>query len=192
MLAVSFTSTDITLEVILGGVLIALARIADVSIGVLRFAAITAGRRKAAWCFAFLEALIWVVVVATVVSGEMNMIHAVFFALGFAFGTFVGMTLEQIIGQGEQAVRIFTDQGDAMSQVFRERGYRVTQFEGKGLKGPVQMLFIHVRRKKAARIPAVARAVDEDCFIVVDDVRASSLGMDLAARPSPLRHPLRK
>lgn len=187
MLAISFSFSDITLDAVLGGVLIAFARVLDVSIGVLRFAAIAAGRRKAAWVFAFFEALIWVIVVAAVVSGEMNMVHAVFFALGFAFGTFAGMTMEQLLGHGEQVVRIFTHQGDEMADVFRNRGYRVTQFEGKGLNGPLQLLFIHVARKQARKVPHIARDVDDDCFIVVDDVRSSSIGLH-----NPPPHMMRK
>jgi uncharacterized protein YebE (UPF0316 family) len=176
MLAISFNFSELSLEVVVGGVLIALARVFDVSIGVLRFAAISAGRRKAAWAFAFMESLIWLVVVASIVSSDMNLIHAVFYALGFAFGTFVGMLLEDVFGKGEQVVRIFTQQGDAMAQHFRDLKYRVTQFEGKGLSGPIQLLFIHVNRKKASKVPMRAREVDPGCFIVVDDVRSSSLG----------------
>lgn len=187
MLLISFSLSDFTLEVLFGGLLIALARVLDVSIGVLRFAAITAGRRKAALAFAFLEALIWVVVVAAVVSGDMNLVHALFFALGFAFGTFVGMTIENLLAHGEQVVRIFTHQGDEMAAVFRGRNYRVTQFEGKGLEGPVQLLFIHVTRRQALKVPDIARATDDDCFIVVDDVRSSSIGLRRAAPPGQLR-----
>ncbi len=184
MLAISFSLSDVSLEVVVGGVLIALARVFDVSIGVLRFAAISTGRRKAAWAFAFMESLIWLVVVASIVSSDMNVIHAVFYALGFAFGTFVGMLLEDVFGSGEQVVRIFTHEGDAMAQHFRDLRYRVTQFEGKGLSGPIQLLFIHVNRKKASRVPVRAREVDPECFIVVDDVRSSSIGLHRGGPPA--------
>jgi uncharacterized protein YebE (UPF0316 family) len=184
MLAISFTFSEISIEVVLGGVLIALARVFDVSVGVLRFAAITAGRRKAAWAFAFMESLIWLVVVASIVSGEMNVVHAVFYALGFAFGTFVGMLLEDVFGSGEQVVRIFTHEGDAMAQHFRGLRYRVTQFEGKGLSGPIQLLFIHVNRRMARRVPQVAREFDPECFIVIDDVRSSSIGLHRGGPPA--------
>ena len=76
--------------------------------------------------------------------------------------------------QGEQVVRIFTHKGDEMSHAMRELGYRVTQFEGKGRDGPIQLLFIHVPRRRAPKLRPVARKVDENCFIVVDDVRSSS------------------
>lgn len=174
MLAISFQLSDITFSVVLGGVMIAIARVFDVSLGVLRHAAQAAGRRKQAWVIAFFEALIWVFVVSSVIDNLDNPVYAFFYALGFATGSFVGITLEGILARGEQVVRIFTHHGDAMSAKFRELGYRVTQFEGKGRDGPIQLLFIHVPRKKAPRLRPVAREIDESCFIVVDDVRSSS------------------
>jgi uncharacterized protein YebE (UPF0316 family) len=144
--------------------------------GVLRFVSISAGRKGMAWLFGFLEALIWVIVVASVVDNLSNPIYAVFYALGFAFGTFVGMMIESMMGHGEQAIRVFTRRGDEVADFLRERKYKVTQFDGKGRKGPIQMLFIHVSRKHAPKIPPLVREIDPDCFIVTDDVRSSQIG----------------
>ncbi|MCA8910934.1 MAG: DUF2179 domain-containing protein [Planctomycetes bacterium] len=173
-MAISIDFASVTPEVILGGVAIAFARIFDVSLGVLRLSAQAAGRRKAAWGFAFLESFVWVVVVSSVVTNLTNPVYAVSFALGFATGTLVGITLEGLLARGEQVVRIFTHKGDEMSHAMRELGYRVTQFEGKGRDGPIQLLFIHVPRRRAPKLRPVARKLDENCFIVVDDVRSSS------------------
>lgn len=168
--------SDITWEVIVGGFAIAVARVFDVSLGVLRLSAQAAGRKKAAWGFAFLEALIWVIVVSSVVTNLDNPILALFFSLGFASGTWVGLTLEGWLAKGEQVVRVFTHLGDEMADEFRARGWRVTQFEGKGRDGPIQLLFIHARRKVAPRISRAARQLDAKAFIVVDDIRASHGG----------------
>ncbi|MCA8915343.1 MAG: DUF2179 domain-containing protein [Planctomycetes bacterium] len=167
---------EITLEVVLGGAGIAAARIVDVSLGVLRQSSVRNGYRKSAWTIGFIEALIWVLVVSSVVRNLGSPVLAVFYALGFATGTFVGVTLEGALARGEQVVRIFTHEGDRMATLFRERGWRVTQFEGKGRDGPVQLLFIHIARKRARQIAPIARECDPSCFIVVDDVRSSSVG----------------
>ncbi|MCC7509345.1 MAG: DUF2179 domain-containing protein [Planctomycetes bacterium] len=169
-----FSLSQITLEAVGGGVLIALARVTDVSLGVLRQASIRAGRSKPAWMLGFIEALIWVFVVSSVVQNLTNPVYAVFYALGFASGSFVGVILEGMLARGEQVVRIFTHRGDQMAALFRTKGYRVTQFEGKGLQGPIQLLFIHVLRRKTLQINDLARDCDPDCFLVVDDVRSSS------------------
>ncbi len=181
-MAIELSLSDITLDVVGGGVLIALARVFDVSLSVLRQASIRASRRKSAWALGFVEALIWVFVVSAVVQNLTNPVYAVFYALGFATGTFVGVTIEGFLARGEQVVRIFTHRGDEMASVFRKRGYRVTQFEGKGLSGPVQLLFIHLLRAKANVVPDIARGCDPECFLVVDDVRSSSAGFHGVAR----------
>ncbi|MCA8915342.1 MAG: DUF2179 domain-containing protein [Planctomycetes bacterium] len=175
-MAITLDFSGITLEMILGGVLIAFARIFDVSLSVLRMSAQAAGRRKAAWGFAFLESLIWVVVVSSIVTNLSHPVYAIFYALGFATGTLVGVALEDFFARGEQVVRIFTHSGDSMAAHFREKGFRVTQFEGKGRDGPIQLLFIHMARKQARRVPPEARKIDDACFIVVDDVRGSVHG----------------
>jgi uncharacterized protein YebE (UPF0316 family) len=174
-LFIGFELSDITLNAILGGLLIAAARVFDVSLSVLRQASIRAGLRRSAWIIGFVEALVWVFVVAKVVTNLTNPVYAVFYALGFATGTFVGVTLEGMLARGEQVVRIFTHNPD-MAASLRRMGYRVTVFEGEGLKGPVKLLFIHVIRKKAPLVPSLARKLDPECFIVVDDVRSSSVG----------------
>lgn len=163
-----------SVSVVLGGIGIAAARVVDVSLGVLRQSSIRNGYRKSAWTIGFVEALIWVVVVSSVVRNLDNPVLTGFYALGFATGTYVGVTLEGFIARGEQVVRIFTHEGDKMAAVFREGGYRATQFEGKGRDGPIQLLFIHVARKQAPKLKALARSIDQTCFIVVDDVRSSS------------------
>lgn len=168
---------ELSWEIVGGALIIAGARMADVSLGVLRHANMAAGRRKAAWVTAFLEALIWVVVVASVIGNLDNPVFAVAYAIGFAMGTFLGMTFEQMLARGEQVVRIFTHKGDGLAEGFRARGYRVTQIDGRGRDGPVQILFIHVLRKKSMDVPDLARELDPECFIVVDDVRSSSMGL---------------
>ncbi|MBZ0136492.1 MAG: DUF5698 domain-containing protein [Planctomycetes bacterium] len=172
----AFTFADITIDVIFSGLGVALARIIDVSLGVLRQASVRAGHRKSSWMIGFVEALIWVVVVSSVVRNLNSPVLALFYAVGFATGTFVGVTIEGYLARGEQVVRIFTHFGDKMAGLMRTQGWRVTQFEGKGRDGPVQLLFIHVARRKAPAIAPFARDCDPACFIVVDDVRSSSAG----------------
>jgi uncharacterized protein YebE (UPF0316 family) len=116
-------------------------------------------------------------------------IYAIFYALGFATGTLVGVTLEGFIAKGEQVVRVFTKSGDQLAAALREKGIRVTQFEGKGRDGPTQLLFIHVARRRAKTIPALARSIDDDCFVVIDDVRSSSGGFPPKA---PIENILKK
>lgn len=153
-----------------------LARVADVSLGTFRHVMIIRGKKLPAFFISFTEALIWVSAVSQVLA-EVNEPLTVFaFALGFATGTFVGITVENFFKIGEQVIRVFSKNGTAISESLREKGYRVTVFEGTGRDGTVQLLFVQARRRDVSKISAFVRDLDPQSFLIVDDIRASSLG----------------
>jgi uncharacterized protein YebE (UPF0316 family) len=162
-------------EVITTSVLIILARIGDVTLGTIRTVAVINGRRWLSWVLGFFEVLLWIVVVSRVIQtiGE-SPLYPIAYALGFATGNFIGITIENHVAYGEQVVRIFSRRGAAVAAILRERGFRVTEFDGRGRDGPVEMLFIETRRKSVPLALDVARDIDPDCFYVVDDVRVAS------------------
>jgi uncharacterized protein YebE (UPF0316 family) len=168
-------------EVLLTCALIIIARIADVSLGTLRTVFIVYGRKLTSLAIGFVEILIWIMVVTKVVDDlAENPAYGICYALGFALGTYIGIAMEQQLSMGEQVVRIFTRKGEEMAIRFRGEGFGVTSFDGTGRDGPIQLLFIQAPRRKTARIAALAREFDSQCFYVVDDVRAIH-----PLRPSP-------
>ena len=171
--------------------LIVLARIADVSLGTLRTVAVIYGRRGASWFLGFFEVLIWIFVVSRVIeSAQKEPVYAVFYAIGFATGNFIGITIEQRLAYGQQVVRVFTRQGHAVASALRARDFRVTELDGRGREGPVSVLFIGTQRKHSPRIIRTARAIDAQCFYVVDDVRVSSAApIKVAAPDAPTVYP---
>jgi uncharacterized protein YebE (UPF0316 family) len=153
---------------------IILARTTDVSLGTLRTVFVVQGRRKLAWVLGFFEILIWVVVVSKVIQNLSQPVYAVAYALGYATGNVVGITLENWLAFGEQVIRVFTREGNAIATQLRSEGFRVTKFVGEEGDGPVDMLFIESPRKKTSDITLFVREVDSTCFYIVDDVRAVS------------------
>ena len=161
--------------VLLTCLLIIAARIGDVSLGTIRTIVTIQGRRALAISISVFELMIWVFVVSRVIRDiDKEPIYGVAYALGFAAGTFIGMTIEQRLALGRQVVRIITRQGPELAQALRTGGWRVTQFDGYGRDGPVQELFIEVERKEARRVTAQARELDARCYYMVDDVRLAS------------------
>ncbi len=154
-----------------------LARIADVSLGTFRHAMVIRGKKAPAFFMSFAEALIWVFAVSRVLDDVGDPLTAVSFALGFAVGTFCGMTIENLFKIGDQAVLVFASDGTGVADALRDTGYRVTEFEGKGRDGPVSLLFTQSRRRDVSRISALARASDPGSFIVIGDVRSASTGL---------------
>jgi len=156
-------------------------RSSSILAGTLRTVAVVYGRRFSAFALGFFEVLIWVVVVAKVVETlDDNMFYAVAYALGFAAGNFLGITIESHIAVGSQVVRVFTRQGEALAHALRARDYRVTSFEGEGRDGPVTLLFVHSSRKRVKKMLGMARELDPSCFYVIDDVRYASLPLAAA------------
>jgi uncharacterized protein YebE (UPF0316 family) len=159
------------LSVILTCLLIVAARITDVSLGTIRTINVVQGRRTLAVVLGFFEVLIWVLVVSHVISKIHEPVYAIAYAIGFALGNYVGMTIEARLALGRQVVRIFTRMGPELAAEQRERGFRVTQFDGYGRDGPVQEIFIEIGRREAAKVVAHARELDPKCYYMVDDVR---------------------
>lgn len=163
------------MEVLLWSLVIIVARIGDVSISTVRTILMIQGRRQLAIALAVPEILIWVYVVSrVVVSIQEQPLFGIAYAIGFATGTYVGLTIESQLALGRQALRIITRRGPELAQELRNGGLRVTQFDGYGRDGPVQELFIEVPRKRAKEILKQAREFDPQCYYAVEDVRMTS------------------
>jgi uncharacterized protein YebE (UPF0316 family) len=147
------------------------ARLCDVTLATLRHVLVVRGLRGAAAGVALVESLVWVLAISKVLDRADQPAVAGAFALGFAAGTLVGMTVEQHLGLGEQVVRVFSTDGTMLAEKLRAQGYRVTQFEGTGRDGRVDLLFIQVRRRLAVRVAQLVRQLEPGCFCVIDDVR---------------------
>lgn len=160
-----------TTESLLLALVIFCARVIDVSLGTLRHAMIIRGKRLVTFCIAFLESIVWVFAVSKVLSDLSEPLTALAFALGFATGTFVGMTIENLLKIGDQVVKVFSNKGHEVATQLRAEGFRVTEFEGKGRDGVVVLLFVQVRRRDARKVMDLARTLDKGCYLVVEDIR---------------------
>lgn len=157
------------------------ARIVDVSLGTIRTIFVINGRRGVAFALGFVEVLVWVTVVSRVIANLNHPVLAVAYALGYALGCYVGMTVERWFAFGDQAVRIFTRPGVELATRLRGEGFRVTTFAGQGRDGEVQLLYVQTSRRQVYDVIAEARQLDPTCFYVIEDVRKSS---SVLARPA--------
>lgn len=167
-----------------------IARVCDVGLGTIRHALIIRGKKCYVFIIAFIEALIWVYAVSRVMSSIQDPLTSFAFALGFATGTFVGMTIEGMLKIGEQVIRVFSRSGDLVAQQLRGNNYRVTVFDGNGRDGIVQLLFVQAKRREVSRVMGIVRTADPNSFIILDDIRSvhmakysSEGGRDLSSAP---------
>ncbi len=158
-----------------------LARVADVTLGTLRTIAVVGGRSITASVLGFFEVSIWITVITQVMQRLDNPWNILGWALGFATGNAVGILIERRLAMGHLVVRVLSrDLSAEVAAALRALGQRVTEFVGQDPDGQVGLLYLVADRGDFKRLTAAARAVDDECVIVSEDVR----GFDAAVRPT--------
>jgi uncharacterized protein YebE (UPF0316 family) len=155
------------------GLLIFLARIADVSLGTVRVIVTIQGRSVIAFFLGICELLIWISVVSAVIRKiDAQPILALFYALGYATGNVVGISLERKLALGFIILRVITrTAGKSLAEQIRSMGQPVTVFRGEGMRGPVDELYIACRRRELKRILDIVKAEDPDAFYITEMAR---------------------
>ncbi len=166
--------TTINRTVLLNCLFIFIARVADVSLGTLRTLTVVRGQRLAAWALGFVEILIWVLVISQVIiSVRKTLIYAFFYALGFATGGYVGMTIERWLAFGERMVLLFSRKGEAVADLLRKKSYAVTEWSGRGMDGSITLMLLDVPRRAVREVIGTAKSVDSSCFYIVENINSS-------------------
>lgn len=129
---------------------ILLAKIIEVSLTTLRMVFVSKGEKRLASVIGFVEVTIWLKV-ASVVLVNINEHPAKMFvyALGFAIGNYIGLTIEDKLGLGYSKIQIITDidNGEDLANSIRELGRAVTIIKGEGRDTEKAVLTTYVRRK---------------------------------------------
>lgn len=166
-------------------ILIFLGRLTDVTLGTIRIILISRGLRRVAPLVGFLEVLVWLVVLATVIDQLDRPLNFIAYAAGFASGTYVGMLVESKIALGLLAVRVVTeDDASALLGELREARFGATDFAARGLQGRVRFILTVLPRRDLSRLLDIVRRRHPGAFVTISDVRAASDGFN--AQPVPL------
>jgi uncharacterized protein YebE (UPF0316 family) len=159
-----------TLPLLLTGIAIFLARIVDVSLGTLRTISIIQGRTWVAFWLGFVEIIIWLWVISTVIPQIREIpVLAIFYAFGFASGNLVGIRLERRLAFGHIIIRVISKKNyQKMADALRQAGFAVTTFQGEGMSGPVIELFIVCRRRFLREIIGMIKSIEPDAFYTTE------------------------
>lgn len=149
--------------------LIFFARIVDVSIGTVRMIMVISGHRFVSAALGFIEVLIWVLAAGAAVEQLGNPIAVLAFAGGFAAGTLVGMTIENHLAIGFRVIRIINPvPGLDLAGSLRRHGCTATRIDGHDRDGPVEIVFVTVRRKSVPQVLDHIAAVTPNAFLSVE------------------------
>ena len=153
------------------------ARVTDVSMGTLCMICTVRGHKTLAVFVSFVEILIWVYAASSVLTHLDNLANVVAYAGGFATGRALGMWVEGKLALGTQ-VLTFISRGSAQAVAERLRfaDHCVTTLTGNGRDGPVAICHAILPRKLASTAIRMAREVDPNVVVTVEDVRATAGG----------------
>ncbi|HOD49306.1 MAG TPA: DUF5698 domain-containing protein [Candidatus Hydrogenedentes bacterium] len=159
--------------VLLTGIFVFAARIVDVSMGTLRTIMAVQGRMLITFCLGFVEVIIWILVVGTVVSQiKESPALILFYALGFACGNACGIFVEAKLALGNVALKVISaKEGTALADKLRATGQPVTVFPGMGMQGPVEQLFMVCRRRDVSRLLTIVKNADPNAMVITEMVR---------------------
>ncbi|MDU7904423.1 MAG: DUF5698 domain-containing protein, partial [Peptostreptococcaceae bacterium] len=121
------------MEFVLGYLLIFLAKCSDVTLATIRTIFVVKGKKKLAFCIGFLEILIYLFAMDKVLGDMGDIVKVMSYALGFATGNVVGITLEEKLAIGLITAQVFTGEDvDQFAEYLRQHGFGVTVIEGRG------------------------------------------------------------
>ena len=152
-----------------GPLLIFFMRIVDVSLATVRMLLIMRNARVWAPVIGFFEVLIWVIAAGTAIQHLDSIWHVVGYAGGFAAGNLVGLVLEERLAFGFASLQIITpSHGAELAEALRTFGHGVTQLEGRGRQGPVDLVLSIVKRRDLPTINSLVNDLAPDSFVSVE------------------------
>lgn len=153
-------------------VLIFFLRTSDITLATLRMLTVVRGRPLMAWIIGFLQAGLFISVVAGIIANLANPLNLIAFAAGFATGNVIGITLESRLVPGHSLLRIVSVRfGDQIAETLRKAGKGVTEVAGQGRQGVVGYLYCFIPRKEVLSTRDQITAIDPQAFITVENVR---------------------
>lgn len=157
--------------------LIFCSRIVDVSLDTMRIIFLNRGRKLVAPLLGFFQALIWILAATQVMKNLTNPVCYLSYGGGFAAGNYIGMLIEEKVAAGLLTVRVITAGGALkLSDALRQAGHGVTLLDGHGANGPVQVLFVVIRRRHLPAMVRLIKAHAPGAFYSTEEVRSTAGG----------------
>ena len=128
--------------------LIALARIIDVSIGTIRIVLLAKGNRTIAPILGFFEVIIWLLSISQIMQNLDNIVSYIAYGAGFAAGNWIGLIIEDKLALGDLQIRVITKKtATELIQYLKKEGYGITSLKAQGARGDVNIFYTIIHRK---------------------------------------------
>lgn len=168
-----------TPDMLLRAAVLAVLGAVSVSVWTLRVALTAEGRKVAAALLAGMDAVVFTLVFASVLSSLEAPLEVAGYGIGVACGTLLGLLADGRLSAGQSAVRLIVDgDGDELARALRTLGWPVTRLHGEGLTGAAAVLLVVVDDGRVADLTADLGRLAPGGFWTVERLRT--------AHPSPL------
>lgn len=159
----------LTPDILVGGFVIFLLRLIDMSLDTLRVLFVMRGQRVIVWILGVTTSIIYVVAISNVLTGSKHPFTILCYGVGYATGNVLGMRIEERLAIGFMQVNVVSqNKGREIASALRDRGYGVTQLKGEGMNGTVDLVSTSVKRKQAKDVRKIIEKIDEKAFITED------------------------
>ena len=148
-------------------------RILDVSLGTVRTLFTVKGKTAIASLVGFVEVMVWFLVVRTAFnSDEAGLLLAVFYAGGYAVGTYVGGKIASRVIKGTVTMQIVTsERDDSVVNAIRDAGFGVSvvNVNASQYGGEKYMLFAEIAAARLGECKSLVYSLDPHAFITVQE-----------------------
>ena len=171
-----FLQSDFYFWVVLP-LLIAMARIMDVTINTIRMIFVSRGYKTLAPILGFFEVVIWLVAIGQIMKNLDNFMSYIGYGAGFAAGNYIGIILVEKMTLGTVIIRIIAKKNTIeLIQRLREANYGVTSADAEGRDGPVKILFSTMKRKDLQDALRIINLSNPNAFYTVEEVQQVNEG----------------
>jgi len=165
------------MNAILGALLIFGVRVLSIALSTVRLLIMGQSNRVFVAFLAFMESLTFALTFGMVAQDLTNLWNLGAYSLGFAAGTWVGTLIEERVGMGSNTVMIVS-RGHSLPivETVRAAGFGATRSAGEGSSGSVGFIWVVVRRRDTKQVMEIARAIDENAFVTINQTRSVERG----------------
>lgn len=161
----------------ISALVIFLLRVTDMSLDTLRMLFVVKGKKPVAWTLGFLQSLVFVIAISTVLANLDNLLNIIGYAAGFATGNVLGMYIEERLAIGHIAMRVISAKnGPKVAEALRQAGFAVTEIQARGKDGKVSLLNSSILRRDVNRFERLVLKAAPGAFITAEDVRPIRVG----------------
>jgi uncharacterized protein YebE (UPF0316 family) len=154
------------------------ARVVNMAMDTLRFMLTIRGKTALSWILGFLESIIFVLVISSVLTNLENPLNIIGYSAGFATGNVLGMKIEKRLAIGYTHFHIISkNRSTEIADALRDAGYGVTEIPARGKETSFMLIDCAVRRKESDEVEALTLKIDPDAFITVEEITPRRSGI---------------